>query len=277
MNRRIYLLLEVFFLVFILMDGFSLFVTVFLPIRPSAFLNIIYLDLFTSILLLFGYLIHMRGRWNYNYLKRNWNAFISITPFYFIGIILLGVNEASIILKILVLIKVLSLALSARQVGRSVDEFVSKSRLAYGFSFFILVLIFCSTSFFYIEKGVNPEVNTYEDAFWYVIQTITTVGYGDVVPDTSGGRIIGIIAMISAIGISSLLTAATTSSLIDKIRKDREKLAKQSINYVEKLENRMNDFEDKMARSEDLQEINSNIQEIKSEIENLKDIMENKK
>jgi len=56
-----------------------------------------------------------------------------------------------------------------------------------------------------------------------VVQTITTVGYGDVVPITSWGRVVGIIAMVSAIGISSLLTAATTSSLMDKLREDREK------------------------------------------------------
>jgi voltage-gated potassium channel len=215
----------------------------------------------------------MRWHKKNTYVKRNWNGFISITPFYFIGIVLLGMNESSIILKILCLIKIFALALSARQVGRSVDEFVEKSRLIYGFAFFVVVLLFCSVAFFLLENGVNPEVKTFEDSFWYIIQTITTVGYGDVVPDTQWGRLIGIISMISAIGISSLLTAATTSSLMTKLREDREKLAKSGIGYIKELEEKINNLESKMAKEENLKELKLDLKDMKSEIEEIKDLL----
>ena len=172
-------------------------------------------------------------------------VFISIAPFYFVEIVILGMNETLISLKILCLIKIFALTLSARQIGESVDDFVEKSRLIYGFAFFVVVLLFCSVAFFILEKGINPGVNTFEDSFWYIIQTITTVGYGDVVPDTQWGRLIGIITMISAIGITSLLTAATTSSLMDKLREDSEKMAKYSISYFKELEDKIDDLESK--------------------------------
>ncbi|MGI6482496.1 MAG: ion channel [Methanobacterium sp.] len=273
MNRRLELLLEIIFIIFIFLDGFLLFISIFLPIKPTLFINIVFFDLITSILLLLGYLIKIRGHEKNTYVKQNWNGFISIAPFYFIGIVLLGMNETSIILKILCFIKIFALLFSARQIGRYVDDFVERSRLIYGFAFFVVVLLFCSVAFFMLEKGINPGVNTFEDSFWYIIQTITTVGYGDVVPDTQWGRLIGIIAMISAIGITSLLTAATTSSLMDKLREDREKMAKSSINYFKELENKINDLELNLIKRENIDEIKTDLKNIKAEMNEIKGIL----
>jgi voltage-gated potassium channel len=135
------------------------------------------------------------------------------------------------------------------------------------------VLVFCSVMFFLIEHGVNPEVTTFEDSVWYVVQTITTVGYGDVVPITSWGRVVGIIAMVSAIGISSLLTAATTSSLMDKLREDREKIVQKSVEYVAKIDDTVNDLEAQMAKEDDVKGIKTEINEIKSEITEIKNML----
>lgn len=52
------------------------------------------------------------------------------------------------------------------------------------------------------------------DALWWAAQTVTTVGYGDVVPATSGGRIIGLVVMVVGVAAVSLITALVTSSFI---------------------------------------------------------------
>jgi voltage-gated potassium channel len=276
-NPKLELVLELVFIVFIFLDSFLLLISVFLPIRPSGFMGIIYLDLVTSMLLFLGYILKIRSENKLKFVERNWNGLISVTPFYFIGIILLGVNESSIILKVLVLIKIVALILSARQVGKAVDEFVERSKLVYGFAFFVVILLFSSVAFFLVESGVNPEVSNYEDSLWYVIQTITTVGYGDVVPITQWGRLIGVIAMISAIGISSLLTAATTSSLMDKLREDRENLAKTTVEYVKDLENKINHLESKVAKEENVKDIKNDMNDMKSELNEIKDILKKNK
>jgi len=274
LHHNLELVLETIFLIFIFLDSFLLFTSIFLPLRGNSYVSIAYFDLITSTLLLLGYWIQQRRtKSKTGYLKRNWNGIIAIIPIYFIGIVILGISESSIIIKVLALIKVLTLIMAARQVGRAVDQFVSKSKLVYGFAFFVVVLLVCSVGFFLLEDGVNPEVTTYEDSLWYVIQTITTVGYGDVVPMTQWGRLIGVIAMISAIGISSLLTAATTSSLMDKLREDREKLAKSSVDFTKKLDKRVQDMESKMAKEKNVKEIEADLNEIKSEINEIKDLL----
>jgi len=278
LSRKLELVMEVVLLIFIFLDSLLLFISAFLPIRIGSYANIAYFDLVTSALLLFGYWVqHRRSKSKEGYLKRNWNGIIAIAPFYFIGIIILNLDSASILLKTLALIKVVTLLMAARQVGKAVDKFVSQSKLVYGFAFFVVVLLICSITFFLLESGVNPEVSTYEDSLWYVIQTITTVGYGDVVPFTQWGRLIGVIAMVSAIGISSLLTAATTSSLMDKLREDREKLAKKSVDYVKKLEKQVNGLESKMVKEEQVKGIEAELNVIKSEINEIKELLNKKK
>ena len=61
--------------------------------------------------------------------------------------------------------------------------------------------MFGSFLFFLVEHGVNPEVPTYDSAMWYSIVSMTTVGYGDIVPITAIGRIIGIIIILTGIYI----------------------------------------------------------------------------
>ena len=52
------------------------------------------------------------------------------------------------------------------------------------------------------------------DALWWAAQTVTTVGYGDVVPESTGGRLIGLVVMVVGVASVSLITALVTSSFI---------------------------------------------------------------
>ena len=59
------------------------------------------------------------------------------------------------------------------------------------------------------------------DAFWYTLQTITTVGYGDVTPTDPSGRLVGAAVMLLGIASLSILTATITSSFIEARQADR--------------------------------------------------------
>lgn len=53
-------------------------------------------------------------------------------------------------------------------------------------------------------------------AFWWALQTVTTVGYGDVVPTTTAGKVVGSVEMMLGISLISLLTATVTSTVIQR-------------------------------------------------------------
>lgn len=58
-------------------------------------------------------------------------------------------------------------------------------------------------------------------SFWWALQTVTTVGYGDVVPENTTGRIIGAILMLNGIALIGIVTAVVTAVLVEQARRRR--------------------------------------------------------
>jgi voltage-gated potassium channel len=61
----------------------------------------------------------------------------------------------------------------------------------------------------------RQEYEHLTEALWYTLQTITTVGYGDVTPTEPIGRLVGAVIMLLGLAFLSILTATITSSFID--------------------------------------------------------------
>ena len=68
------------------------------------------------------------------------------------------------------------------------------------------LIIFCVLIclLFLFEAG-NGSINNIGDAIWYVIATISTAGYGDIVPATVGGRVVSVILLLASLGFISLM------------------------------------------------------------------------
>jgi voltage-gated potassium channel Kch len=61
-------------------------------------------------------------------------------------------------------------------------------------------------------------------ALWFTLQTVTTVGYGDVTPETSLGRAVAGIVMIVAIAFMAIVTALVTSTFVEAAQARRRKV-----------------------------------------------------
>jgi voltage-gated potassium channel len=64
---------------------------------------------------------------------------------------------------------------------------------------------------YYAEHPVNPEFATFGDSLWWSIVTLTTVGYGDIVPETTTGRIAAVMIMLTGVAVLGLLAGTLAS------------------------------------------------------------------
>ncbi len=73
-----------------------------------------------------------------------------------------------------------------------------------------------------VEDGiVGSHINSYNDAFWYMIVTITSVGYGDIVPVSVIGRIIGYFYVFSSLFILGVLISSMSTNISKMIQEKR--------------------------------------------------------
>jgi len=69
------------------------------------------------------------------------------------------------------------------------------------------LVIIAATVVASVEGGEGASIQSFPDALWWAVVTITTVGYGDMVPVTAAGRTIAFILMLGGIAFFSGVTA----------------------------------------------------------------------
>jgi voltage-gated potassium channel len=69
----------------------------------------------------------------------------------------------------------------------------------------------------FIDSKKFPDIG---EGLWWAAQTVTTVGYGDVVPTNAAGRLVATLVMLFGIGFLTVITASITSAFIEQARRD---------------------------------------------------------
>jgi len=74
-----------------------------------------------------------------------------------------------------------------------------------------LVVVLASLAAYEAEHKTNPGFATIGDALWWGIVTLTTVGYGDIVPKTTAGRFCGVVIMFTGIAVLGVLAGSLSA------------------------------------------------------------------
>lgn len=77
------------------------------------------------------------------------------------------------------------------------------------------------------RNSPNANITTASDAVWYVIVTITTVGYGDKYPVTNPGRIVGVLTMVVGVGLFGVLTGYLANTFLAPSTEKPEEKSKE--------------------------------------------------
>jgi len=114
------------------------------------------------------------------------------------------------------------LKLIERRMSRFLSEPVSVRNAA--------AVIALSTTLVVIASGVlmrvldRGEYPTVGRGMWWAMQTVTTVGYGDVTPEHTSGRIVAVVVMLWGIAFVAIVVAAITSTFVARAAGERDEV-----------------------------------------------------
>ena len=134
---------------------------------------------------------------------------LAILPFYLSFIIPMDLR----VLRILRIFRFLKLARYSPAL-ETLGRVIANERRALVGALFVMVtlLLFASTGIYFLERHIQPEYfGSIPAAAWWALATLTTVGYGDVVPITPGGKLFGGLIMVFGLGMFALPIAIIAS------------------------------------------------------------------
>jgi len=129
------------------------------------------------------------------------------------------------------------------------------------------VVIIGTVAIYAVESQTESEINTILDAVWWTVATITTVGYGDIVPLSELGRIIGIFYMFFGVTFIALSISIVGTRLYKKKFEKEEEMAfdqKKILRIIKKLEDKQNEMSQSLKEIRD--SLKQNKEEFKKEI-----------
>jgi voltage-gated potassium channel len=114
-------------------------------------------------------------------------------------------------------------------------------------------VIVIATTIIVVAAGIlisvidNEEYPTIGLGLWWALQTVTTVGYGDVAPAQVGGRLIAAVVMLEGIAFIAIVTAVITSTFVARAARDYQtQLAHDELSDRQLIEKRFDELERKL-------------------------------
>lgn len=112
-------------------------------------------------------------------------------------------------------LRALRLGRSGAYFGRSLaflKTVLTKHKLGYAIAFTTVLSVFLALLTLVFEEPARAaNITSVGDALWWAATTVTTVGYGDLYPVTTGGRIVGVVLMFTGVALFGALAASLAS------------------------------------------------------------------
>ena len=111
--------------------------------------------------------------------------------------------------------------------------------------------------------GIDPAIEDVWQGLWWAWVTVATVGYGDIVPESTAGRVFGSLVILFGVGFFSLLTASFSAYFVSRgeveIEEEIEEEELEEMSELKRIEDRIDAMEKTLRRIEEkLERNNSN-------------------
>jgi hypothetical protein len=231
----------------IIIDLIFIVTITFFDLPPNDLAFMAYFDLFVCILLFINLVFEYKNRdvSTWAFLKAHIIDIISIIPFNFIFLRYLTLFRVFRILQLFQVIRVVNIRKSNLM---SFKYFVQNQLLRTLAIILVIYMVLSSIILFTIDSSFASIF----DSFWYNLVTITGVGYGDVTPMTTHGKVLGMLTILIGVLFISVFTAAMSALYMERPEQETRETVKEYLieakNENEMLKNEISEMKDETKR-----------------------------
>ena len=253
MNQKVLNVSRMILSFIIVIDLILITSTLIFDVSAAMYQKILIFDIITCIILLFDFFQGFyRAEDKNQYLKENWIELIASIPFDIIF-------SSFMVLRYLRILRLFRILFLVGEYFNVIGDFLKDTHLDEILAVLILRVIGSTLGLFLID----PSMNNLFDNLWFVVVSITTVGYGDITPTSTYGKILSLVLLIVGVFIFSAITGAISSYFMDS-------LLKEGSYHIYEMGKKMDEMNDQLSKNEET------IEDLKTEIKELKEIIEKK-
>lgn len=243
--------------------------------RP--YVNFILLfDTILCIVMIISFIIKYRNaKDKKEFFRRNWLDLLASFP---VALLILPFLSSTLYTyNAIVLVRILRLILLLKVLSRFAEGFLEATSLDKFIAIFIVVILGSAL----VLYDLDPSITNVFDAIWFVFQTITTVGYGDVIPTSPLGKFMALILLVAGVLMFSIVTASFAYVFNDKVFKKENKNFNKRVNTLRSHLNQtvesIDEIKEKVdSNDRELAEIKESINNLSHDVDYLIQIIEKK-
>lgn len=205
MKDKLIKILEIGLAVWILLDLIFLTDSLVFDLSINHYYNLIIFDTCLCVFLLIEFLFrYFKAENKKTVIMDNWTELVAVIPF---DLIMLPFMANSSILFVLLVFKFIRILILFYQLFKIIGMFLKDTYLDEIFGVFLMIIVAFTFGLYLFD----PSMNSLFDSLWFVVSSLTTVGYGDILPNSMIGKVISLFLLIFGVLIFSAVTASMAS------------------------------------------------------------------
>lgn len=209
------------------------------------------------------------------FLKENYLDLVASLP---LGLLILPFpSQLLYSYHLIILLRLLRVILLFKDISKYVKRFFNATYLDKIIAIFIVIIVGSTFTLYYFD----PNIHSIYESLWFIFQTITTVGYGDIIPESPVGHFISLLLLIVGVLMFSVLTASFAYFFNQKIFKEENDEFNKKVNTLKENLDKTKESIDKIkektiSNDEELAEIKENVKDLSNRMDYLIDLIEKK-
>lgn len=172
-----------------------------------------------------------KRRW----LRAHWYEILGLVPLYAETLGFFRIAQLARLARVLRLLRALAALRRVSPTVRFLDALFNRGKLGHALLIASGVVIAMAAVVWVLERDTNPAMPTFGEALWWAIVTSTTVGYGDITPQTGLARLLATVLMMLGIGTVGVVASSLSTAVLHTHEPARDAPSRDVVAGLERL------------------------------------------